>query len=505
MLVSCLRRKRHKCAVTLSEVLRAFCAKLSQRTCFCAADLCNELQIHHTRKEGNFLPPENAPIEKPKNILEKQSEVRKTSVKMVLIASSCNFLEMYDFMVFGYYAPAIARAYFPATNQFVSLMLALATFGAGFLMRPVGAVVLGGYIDRRGRRSGLLLTLSLMALGTLSIAAMPTFKAVGIVAPLVVIAGRLLQGLSAGASVGGVSVYLAEISTPGKVGFYVSWQSASQQVAVMLASLVGIGVGFLLPAKSVEQWGWRIPFLLGCLLIPALFWMQRAFEETPAFLGRARRPSAMEVFKSVAKSWKIIMLGTLLVILTTVSFYMITAYTPTFGTTVLNLSVRQTLTASLCIGLSNFILLPVMGSLSDRAGRRSQLITAAIVAMISGYPTMLWLTSQPSFERLLIAELWFSLIYTGYNGAMVVYLTEIMPAEIRTSSFSLAYSLAVAIFGGFTPAICTWLIHLGKNRAAPGIWLSLAAVLSLGAITLLLRRGEPMENADSSSVIAQET
>lgn len=436
---------------------------------------------------------------------EQPDGARKASVKMVLIASGCNFLEMYDFMVFGYYAPAIARAYFPTTSQFVSLMLALATFGAGFLMRPIGAVVLGGYIDRRGRRSGLLLTLGLMALGTLSIAAMPTFKSVGVIAPLVVIVGRLLQGLSAGASVGGVSVYLAEISTPGKEGFYVSWQSASQQVAVMLASLVGIGVGFLLPAKSVEQWGWRIPFLLGCLLIPAIFWMQRALDETPVFLRRTRRPDRMEIFRSIAQSWKIITLGTQLVVLTTVSFYLITAYTPTFGTTVLNLSLSQTLTASLCIGLSNFILLPVMGSLSDRIGRRPQLITAAIVAIISGYPAMLWLTSQPSFERLLIAECWFSLIFTAYNGAMVVYLTEIMPAEIRTSSFSLAYSLAVAIFGGFTPAICTWLIHQGKNRAAPGIWLSAAALLSLGAIGLLSRRGKTTEDRGSSPVFAPET
>jgi MFS family permease len=454
--------------------------------------------------EGKIAPPVNAPVAKLDTMAKKPGDARKTSVKMVFIASSCNFLEMYDFMVFGYYAPAIARAYFPTTNQFVSLMLALATFGAGFLMRPVGAIVLGGYIDQHGRRLGLLLTLSLMALGTLSIAAMPTFKTVGVIAPLVVIAGRLLQGLSAGASVGGVSVYLAEISTPGKEGFFVSWQSASQQVAVMLASLVGIGVGFLLPAKSVEQWGWRIPFLLGCMLIPALFWMQSALEETPAFLRSTRRPSTMEVFRSVAKSWKIITLGMLLVILTTVTFYLITAYTPTFGTAVLDLSVSQTLTATLCIGLSNFILLPIMGSLSDRIGRRPQLITAAILAVVSGYPTMLWLTSQPSFERLLIAELWFSLIFTGYNGAMVVYLTEIMPPAIRTSSFSLAYSLAVAIFGGFTPAICTWLIHLGKNRAAPGIWLSVAAVLSLGAIAMLSRKGQPMEDADSS-VIAQGT
>jgi MFS family permease len=309
------------------------------------------------------------------------------------------------------------------------------------------------------------------------------------------VAGRLLQGLSAGATVGGVSVYLAEIAIPGKEGFYVSWQSASQQVAVMAASLVGLGVGFLLPARSVTSWGWRIPFLLGCLLIPALFWMQRALEETPAFLNMSRKLDKMDLLKSIATSWRIIAIGAVLVIMSTVSFYLITAYTPTFGTTVLHLPVRQSLTVSLCIGLSNLILLPVMGALSDRTGRRPLLIAAAITAIVSGYPTMLWMTSHPSFHRLLIVELWFSLIYACYNGAVIVYLTEIVPSKVRTSAFGLAYSLAAGIFGGFTPAICTWLIHISGNRAAPGIWFSCAALSSLGATMLLSRRKAAGESA----------
>ncbi len=419
---------------------------------------------------------------------ERSGVVRRTKLKMVVVASSCNFLEMYDFMVFGYFARAIANAYFPTTSEFASLMLAFATFGAGFLMRPIGAIVLGGYIDRHGRRSGLLLTLGLMALGTLSIAAMPTFKTVGFIAPIVVVLGRLLQGLSAGATVGGISVYLAEISVTGKEGFYVSWQSASQQVAVMLASLAGIGIGFLLSADSVARLGWRIPFSLGCLLIPALFWMQRSLEETPAFLSRVHRPDMIELMRSMVTGWKVISAGALLVVMSTVSFYLITAYTPTFGTTVLHLPVSQSLTVSLCIGLSNFLLLPIMGAISDRVGRRPLLFTATITAIISGYPTMLWMTSHPSFERLLIVELWLSLIYACYNGVTIVYLTEIMPPEVRTSSSALAYSLAVALFGGFTPAICTWLIHITGNNAVPGLWFSFAALLSLGAIVLLAPR-----------------
>src|SRR6267154_2031170 len=170
------------------------------------------------------------------------SSERKSKIWPVLRVSSGNFLEMYDFMVFGYYASAIGNAFFPSSNPFLSLMLSLMTFGAGFLMRPLGAIVLGAYTDRHGRRAGLILTLGLMSIGIISVACVPGYQTIGLLAPLLVLIGRLLQGFSAGMELGGVSVYLAEIATPGHKGFYVSWQSGSQQVAVMVAALVGVGL-----------------------------------------------------------------------------------------------------------------------------------------------------------------------------------------------------------------------------------------------------------------------
>ena len=195
----------------------------------------------------------------------------RSMIKAVFIVASGNFLEMYDFMVFGYYAPLIAKAFFPTGNEFVSLMLTLMTFGAGFLMRPIGAIVLGVYIDRHGRRRGLLVTLGLMAIGTVAIAATPNFKTIGLAAPLIVLAGRLIQGLSAGVELGGVSVYLSEIAPADKRGLYCSWQSASQQAAVMFAALIGLVVTLRLGDVAMGQYGWRIPFIVGCLLIPFLF------------------------------------------------------------------------------------------------------------------------------------------------------------------------------------------------------------------------------------------
>ncbi len=220
---------------------------------------------------------------------------RRTRVGNAVRVSVGNFLEMYDFMVFGYYATGIARAFFPSQTEYASLMLSLGTFGSGYLMRPLGALVLGAYIDRHGRRKGLLVTLALMAIGTLSIGCLPGYRTLGLFAPLLVVVGRLVQGFSAGVEIGGVSVYLAEIATPGRKGFYVSWQSGSQQAAVIFAAVFGLALAAWLPPDQVLEWGWRIPILAGSMLVPFLLLLRRSLAETEEFLARKRcgvsRPS----------------------------------------------------------------------------------------------------------------------------------------------------------------------------------------------------------------------
>ncbi|MFK4448161.1 MFS family permease, partial [Caballeronia udeis] len=258
--------------------------------------------------------------------------------KSVFRVVSGNFLEMYDFMVYGYYASAIAKTYFPSGNEFASLMLALSVFGAGFLMRPIGAIVLGAYIDHHGRRKGLILTLTMMAIGTLLVAVIPGYATIGVLAPIIVLLGRLLQGFSAGVELGGVSVYLSEIATKGNKGFYCSWQSGSQQVAVVFAALIGVGMSRILPPDQMTSWGWRVPFIIGCLIVPFLFIIRRSLQETEEFLARKHRPEMGEIMKSMLSNWGVVLAGMGMVIMTTVSFYMITAYTPTFGKEVLKLS-----------------------------------------------------------------------------------------------------------------------------------------------------------------------
>ena len=411
--------------------------------------------------------------------VEGAQPTRAASFRAIVRVASGNFLEMYDFIVYGYYATYIGKAFFPSSSDFASLMLSLMTFGAGYLMRPLGAIVLGAYIDRKGRRQGLIVTLGLMAIGTLTIALTPAYATIGLAAPLIVLAGRLLQGLSAGVELGGVSVYLAEIAAPTSRGFFCSWQSASQQLAVVFTALIGLVLTRAMTAEQMTAWGWRIPLLIGCAIIPLILWLRRSLEETAAFKRMAAHPLRVEdVLRNLLAHWKPVITGMLLVVFTTSSFYLITAYTPTFGKQALKLAASDAFLVTLCVGISNFFWLPAAGALSDRIGRRPLLFLVPVLVLLTSYTAMSWLVAAPSFAKLLLVELWFSFFFGVYNGAMVPLLTEIMPAHVRTAAFSLAYSLATAIFGGFTPAICTYLIARTGNSAAPAMWLTLAAGIS---------------------------
>ena len=412
----------------------------------------------------------------------------RARVSAILRVTSGNFLEQFDFFLFGFYATYIAHTFFPASSEFASLMMTFAVFGAGFLMRPIGAIVLGAYIDKVGRRKGLIVTLSIMAAGTFLIVLIPSYQAIGLWATLLVLCGRLLQGFSASAELGGVSVYLAEIATPGNKGFYTSWQSGSQQVAIMVAAAMGFALSMALEESTIHDWAWRIPFLFGCLIVPFIFLLRRRLEETQEFQTRRHHLAMRDVFKTLLANWQVVVAGMLMVAMTTTAFYLITVYAPTFGKKVLMLSASDSLLVTLLVAISNFIWLPIGGALSDRFGRKTVLVTMALLALITAYPALSMLAHAPSFSMMLSVLLWLSFIYGLYNGAMVPALTEIMPVEVRVAGFSLAYSLATAVFGGFTPVISTALIEYTGDKASPGYWMSFAAVCALLATLYLYRR-----------------
>ncbi|WGR94148.1 MFS transporter [Bradyrhizobium sp. ISRA443] len=418
-----------------------------------------------------------------------QSPQIKSRIGAILRATSGNFLEQFDFFLFGFYAPAIAKAFFPSGNETAALLHAFGVFWLGALMRPVGAVVLGAYIDRIGRRQGLIVTLSIMAVGTIVIAFCPSYATIGIAAPIIVLIARLLQGFSAGVELGGVSVYLAEIATPGNRGFYTSFQSASQQVAIFVASILGYLLHESMPADTVAAWGWRIPFFVGCLIIPVIFFLRRTLEETPAFLAMKKHPTASEVFASAIANWRIVVLGMMIAVLTTTIFYFVTVYTPTFGKSVLKLTTRDALLVTLLVAVTNFIWNPVGGAVSDRLGRKPVLLAIAGLSFVTAYPALHWLVTDPTFGKMLAVEMMFSFYFGVYSGTMLGCLVEIVPAHVRTTCFSLAFALAAGLFGTFTPFASTWLIQHTGDKASPGFWLMCAAALGIVAALIVYRGG----------------
>ncbi len=340
-----------------------------------------------------------------------------------------------------------------------------------------------------------------MALGTVVITFCPSYAAIGIAAPIIVLIGRLIQGFSAGVELGGVSVYLSEIATPGNRGFYTSFQSSSQQVAIFVAAIIGFILSEVMPADTfLDSLGgvakWRIPFLIGCIIIPVIFFLRRTLEETPEFLAMKKHPTASEVFASAIANWRIVILGMMIAVLTTTTFYFITVYAPGFGKE-LKLSASDTLLVTLLVAVTNFIWNPVGGAVSDRIGRKPVLVTIATLSLLTAYPALHWLATAPTFGKLLAVQMMFSFYFGVYSGTMLGCLVEIVPAHVRTTCFSIAFALAAGLFGTFTPFASTWLIDKTGDKASPCYWLMFGAALGIIAALTVYRGGKAMATREA--------
>ena len=412
---------------------------------------------------------------------------RKKQIGTVIRAASGNFLELYDYLVYVYFAGYIAKAFFPSRSEFISLMLALGTYGVASFARPFGAVILGSYMDRVGRRKGLLLTLSLMAVGTVSVAVTPGYSSIGLLAPLIITAGRLVQGFSLGVEAGGVNVYLAEIATPATRGFYCAWQAASQALGVIAATGLGVLLTALLTGEQMSNWGWRVPLLVGCGIVPVLLWLRRSLPETEVFERSQHAHSTGEILRILAAHWPLLLAGGVMTILNTTAFYFVNGYTPTYGSAALHLAPLGNFEVALLVAVTTFVLLPVFGAVSDRIGRWPILLGSALLVVATAYPALSWLVAAPGFGRLLAVESWLAVLYAAYAGALVPLIAEVMPPKVRSSGYAVILSVANGIFGSFTPAIATFLIEATGNRASPALWLSAAAAVSLAAALSLWR------------------
>ena len=416
------------------------------------------------------------------------SNPRQSVGRAVVAATIGNMLEWYDFTIYAAFAVPISKSFFPADSEVVSLLLGLVTFGLGFVARPFGAAFLGGYADRRGRRDALSLTIMLMALGTGIIALCPTYHSIGIAAPIIILLARLIQGFSAGGEIGGAVSTLVEHAPPARRGFYASFQQMSQGGSTMLSGLVALIISLALPAAAVTEWGWRLAFVVGLLIAPVGLYIRRELEDAPRF--KASDHASEAPIRTVLRDhWRTVLTGMLVVMLWTVSQY-IANYFPTFAARELKMSLSQSYLGPVTVG-TVLLFCPLIGVLADRFRRQRIMLVGAAGLAIVAYPAFAYLIASPTPERLVLSQIGvavFMLIYTAPASAV---LAEMFPTKVRATGISLTYSLGVAIFGGFTPAIITALINWTGRPIAVAFYLAIAALISLMTVlTLKDRTGE---------------
>ncbi|SAL12324.1 MFS transporter [Caballeronia humi] len=409
---------------------------------------------------------------------------RPAAWRAVIAASIGNALEWFDLVVYGFFAVVISKLFFPAGNDTVSMLLTLGTFGVSFFMRPLGAIVLGAYADRAGRKAALTLSILLMMVGTFIIAVLPTYHSIGIAAPLILVVARLMQGFSAGGEFGSATAFLAE-HVPGRRGFFASWQVASQGLTTLLAAIFGVLLTTKLSPDQMNAWGWRVPFFFGLLIGPVAYYIRTRLDETPEFLAAETTTTPLRDTFATHKLRLVIAIG--VVVLGTVATYLV-LYMPTYAIKQLGLAPSVAFTAILLTGAIQMVCSPIVGHLSDQHGRTRIMMVSAVLLLVLIYPAFTFLVGHPTFGTLLVIQAGFGLLMTGYFAALPGLLSEMFPVATRTTGMSLAYNVAVTIFGGFGPFIIAWLIGATGSKAAPSFYLIFAALVSL--VALLAARGK---------------
>jgi MFS family permease len=420
--------------------------------------------------------------------------------RAIVATSIGNMLEWYDFTVYALFAGYIAGNFFPGDDKNTRLLKTFLVFGLGFVVRPLGAVLIGNYGDRAGRKAALTLTILLMAAGTGIIALSPTYAAIGIGAPLLLLLGRVLQGFSAGGEIGGATAYLLESAEPAQRGRVASWLEASMGMANILGALAAFSVTAILSTSEVQAWGWRIPFILGLTIAPVGLYLRRSLDETDAFQAEehqrahAAKPKAplFEIFRSHGRS---LFVGFCVAVLWAVAVYVLMIYLPTYvqRADTFGFSAAQAFGASL-IGNIPFVIGCVwFGSWSDRIGRRRSLALSAGLLFIAVLPLFLWLKADPTLPTLIIVQAIVCLLVASFVGVAPAALSEIFPTGVRSTGTSLVYNGAFTLFGGFAPMILTWLIQRsGGSIYSPAWYVMLAAGVALIAIPFLGRRESPV-------------
>jgi MFS transporter, MHS family, proline/betaine transporter len=419
--------------------------------------------------------------------------------RMIIAATVGNVLEWFDFVVYGFFAVTIAEVFFPAGNPTVSLLITFGAFGLAYLVRPLGAIVVGGFTDRAGRKAGLLLSIALMMIGTTLMAVTPSYATIGVAAPILITVARLLQGFSVGGEFGSAVSFLAEHGG-GRRGFAASWQFATGGMITVLASLFGVTLTTLLNHQQLIDWGWRIPYFFGMLIGPAGLYVRAKIVETPEFV-EAELPPTIPIRDLLRRHPLPVLLGLGISIISNSSFYIL-AYVPTYGVKTLHLPASTGFTATLIGGLVLAIGCPFAGHWSDKISRPLIMVITCWLFVLTPYMAFWLMAALPSLAACIIAVAWLQLLKAGYSGVLPSLLSEQFPVETRAIGVALSFSTAVSIFGGLAPLIATWLIAQTGDALSPSYYLIVTALLSLAALIAIQRRSRRLTRTISAPLTA---
>jgi MFS transporter, MHS family, citrate/tricarballylate:H+ symporter len=416
---------------------------------------------------------------------EGERDISTLNFRSIVAATVGNMLEFYDFITFSFFAIQIGHTFFPSQSQFASLMASLATFGAGFITRPIGAIVIGAYSDRVGRRPAMVLSFAMMGSAIIMLALIPSYNAIGIAAPVLAILARLVQGFSLGGEVGPTTAYLLEAAPTARRGFAVAWQPASQQIAATSGALVGFILSTAMTSEALESYGWRIAFLIGALTLPFGLWIRSNLPET-IHLRETNAAGVQHPERRTAAraNVRLLTLGLLIVASGTIVTY-VTQYMTTYAENTLHVATDLAFATTLVANGAGIIAALCGGWLADHAGRRPIMVWPQLAVLMITFPVFLWIVDARNAYALLIGLGVLSLINTLPYTAFYVSFAEGLPKNIRGSAFATIYAVAVAAFGGTAQLIVTWLIHTTGNALAPAWYMLFATAVGLIAMIMM--------------------
>ena len=399
-----------------------------------------------------------------------------------------NFVELFDFLIFGLFAAQIAANFFPKTDDLAGLLAAFATYGVGFVMRPVGAIVIGAYGDRSGRKQALVLTVGLMATATALTGLVPSYASIGVAAPILLVLCRLVQGFSTGGEWGGAAAFLVEYAPAGKRGLIGSIHQVSVGLALIAGTLSAALLNSWLDKEAMIAWGWRLPFILGFVLAPVGLYLRSKVSESPAFNRAVERKqvTANPVGEALLQHPLPVLAAFGLAAVGTVGNYTFNIFMPSYATGTLKIAAGTAFTSATVAAVVLTLLTPVAGALSDKVGRKPLLLVPAIGYGLLGYPLFSYLVGSPDGPTLMTVQVIANVLLACLAGPLCAVLSEFFPTKVRFTALSIGYGLSVTIFGGFAPFIATWLIRQTGTAIAPAYFVIVAAAIS--TVTILLMK-----------------